>query len=46
MNSGVFSGGYCILDEPLDIFEEESIDEESQIINGGLRILNAPFVII
>ena len=35
-----------ILNDPLDIFEEESIDEESQIINGGLRILNAPFVII
>ena len=44
-----------ILVDPLNIFYEEflsnfsletSIDEESEIINGNLRILNAPFIII
>ena len=44
-----------ILDDPLNILDEEflsnfsmetSIDEESEIINGNLRILNAPFDII
>ena len=44
-----------ILADPVNIFDEEflsnfsmetSIDEESEIINGNLRILNAPFDII